>query len=312
MVFGLFRKKSIDPKDKVSETEAVVVQESGPASSVKKRPREPQENEIASAPARRRNATAGFARIIAVANQKGGVGKTTTTVNLAACLAEAGQRVLLVDIDPQANATSGIGMNRDEYDGGIYEVLVSGEPIKGAIVKTAVENLSVAPASLHLAGAEVELVSAMSRERKLLVALEEISSDYDFILIDCPPSLGLLTLNGLTAAKEVLVPIQCEYYALEGVSKLSDTVELVRANLNPDIHISGVLLTMFDARTKLSEQVAEEVRRFFPDTVFRTVVPRSVRLSEAPSHGLPINLYYPNSTGSDAYRGLAQEVISRG
>lgn len=251
------------------------------------------------------------ARIIAVANQKGGVGKTTTAVNLGAALADLGFRTLVIDLDPQANASSGLGIAVRELKRSMYDVLLDDLPMADCIVTTDVANLAVAPASLELAGAEIELVPAMSRELKLRAALLPLRDVYDFVLIDCPPSLGLLTVNALAAATEVLVPIQCEYYALEGVGQLVQNVALVQRNLNPVLEVSTVVLVMYDARTKLAEQVAQEVRNHFRDKVCRTVVPRTVRLSEAPSYGQPITAFDAMSRGAIAYRALAEEV-SRG
>ncbi|MCG0275102.1 MAG: AAA family ATPase [Thermosediminibacteraceae bacterium] len=250
-----------------------------------------------------------MARIIAVANQKGGVGKTTTAVNLGACLASFGKRILLVDIDPQGNATSGIGVDKNHTEKSIYNVLINEESIKDNIVRTNYENLYLLPSNIQLAGAEIELVMAISREYKLKNALEEIREEYDFILIDCPPSLGLLTLNALTAADTVLVPIQCEYYALEGLGQLMNTISLVKKHLNKQLEVEGVLLTMFDARTNLSIQVVDEVKKFFRDKVYRTIIPRNVRLSEAPSHGKPIIVYDSRSKGAEVYMELAKEVL---
>ena len=248
-------------------------------------------------------------RIFAVANQKGGVGKTTTTVNLGACFAELGQRVLIIDLDPQANASTGLGLNPRQLEHSLYDVLLQDVPLEDVIEPVAVKNLYVAPASLDLAGAEIELVPAFSRERKLKEAIESVIDDYDLILIDCPPSLGLLTINGLTAASEVLVPIQTEYYALEGLGQLIRNVDLVTRNLNPTLLLSTIVLVMFDARTKLSGQVADEVREHFGDKVCRQVIPRTVRLSEAPSFGQPITVFDPSSRGAIAYRELAKEVL---
>lgn len=248
-------------------------------------------------------------RIFAVANQKGGVGKTTTTVNLGACFAELGQRVLIIDLDPQANASTGLGLNPRQLEHSLYDVLLQDVPLEDVIEPVAVKNLYVAPASLDLAGAEIELVPAFSRERKLKEAIETVIDDYDLILIDCPPSLGLLTINGLTAASEVLVPIQTEYYALEGLGQLIRNVDLVKRNLNPTLLLSTMVLVMFDARTKLSGQVADEVREHFGDKVCRQVIPRAVRLSEAPSFGQPITVFDPSSRGAIAYRELAKEVL---
>lgn len=250
------------------------------------------------------------AKTIAIANQKGGVGKTTTSVNLSACLAAEKKKVLLVDVDPQGNATSGYGVDKSKIERSIYNVLVDGLPIKEAIQKTTFENLHILPATIELAGAEVELVSAISRETKLKRAIDQIKENYDYVIIDCPPSLGLLTLNSLTAADSVLMPIQCEFYALEGVSQLMNTVKLVQQNLNSDLMLEGVLLTMYDSRTKLSMQVAEEVKNHFQERVYQTVIPRNVRLSEAPSYGQPIIEYDPKSKGAEVYRALAKEVIA--
>lgn len=251
------------------------------------------------------------AKTLAIVNQKGGVGKSTTAVNLAASLGEAGKKVLLVDLDPQGNATSGFGLNRSQRDQCIYDVLIEDEPVEGLIEPVEVEHVFVVPATIQLAGAEIELVSAMSRENKLKQSLEPVTGDFDFILVDCPPSLGLLTVNALTAADGVIIPIQCEYYALEGLSKLLDSIRLVRRHLNQELEVFGVVMTMFDARTKLSAQVVGEVRDFFDDQVFETVIPRSVRLSEAPSFGQPITVYDKSGRGAEAYRSLAKEVISR-
>lgn len=251
-----------------------------------------------------------MAKVIAIANQKGGVGKTTTAVNLGAGLAALGRRVLIVDLDPQGHSTSGLGIAKDRLRGSIYEVLIDERPIQEVIVPSGHRGLVVAPATVDLAGAEIELVPALARETRLKRALERIRPSYDFVLIDCPPSLGLLTLNALTAADTVLVPIQCEYYALEGLSQLLRTVQLVQQNLNPALRLEGVVLTMFDARTNLSIQVVEEVKRYFRDKVFQTVIPRNVRLSEAPSHGKSILAYDPRSRGAEVYSDLAKEVAA--
>lgn len=253
----------------------------------------------------------GAASVMCVANQKGGVGKTTTAVSLAAALAERGVRVLLVDLDPQANASTGLGVRVGEGSPSTYRVLIGDLPVAQAVRGTDLENLEVLPASLDLAGAEIELVSLLSRESQLREALAEARSDYGLVLIDCPPSLGLLTINGLVAADQVLVPIQCEYYALEGLGHLLETIRLVHDGLNSDLQVGGVVLTMHDARTNLAEQVADEVRAHFGDLVFQTVVPRTVRLSEAPSFGQPIELFDPSSRGARAYQRLAGEVAGR-
>lgn len=247
-------------------------------------------------------------RVIAIANQKGGVGKTTTTVNLGAALAELDFRVLVVDLDPQGNATTGLGINPRTLEYTMYDVLLNDVSLDECIEPTEVRGLFVAPASLDLAGAEIELVPAFSRESKLKRALEEVIEDYDYVLIDCPPSLGLLTVNALVAAGEVLVPIQCEYYALEGLGQLTRNVDLVQRNLNAKLEISAIVLVMYDARTRLGEQVASEVRAHFGSTVCRNVIPRNIRLSEAPSFGKPITTFDPSSRGSVAYRELAREV----
>ncbi len=251
-----------------------------------------------------------MAKIIAVANQKGGVGKTTTSVNLAACLAAKQQKVLLVDCDPQGNASSGYGIEKSALDQTIYQVLIDNVAVKTVIQPTEFK-VDVLPANIELAGAEVELVAAISRETRLKRALDTVKAAYDYIIIDCPPSLGLLTLNSLAAADSVLMPIQCEFYALEGVSQLMNTIELVRNNLNPSLEIEGVVMTMYDSRTKLAEQVVAEVRENFGDVVYKTMIPRTVRLSEAPSYGQPIIYYDKRSKGADVYRNLAEEVIAR-
>lgn len=251
-------------------------------------------------------------RIIAVVNQKGGVAKTTTVVNLSAYLALAGQKVLLVDIDPQGNATSGVGAERAKLEYCIYDVLINNLPAEAVIIPTQIEHLDLLPATIQLAGAEIELVTAISRENKLKRALKEVKKKYDYVLFDCPPSLGLLTLNALAAADSILIPIQCEYYALEGVGQLMNTYDIVRKHLNPDLEMEGVLLTMFDARTNLSLQVVEEVKAYFGDQVFATIIPRNVRLSEAPSYGQPIALYDPKSKGAEVYEQLAKEVMANG
>ncbi len=249
-------------------------------------------------------------RIMAIANQKGGVGKTTTSVNLGASLAELGYRVLVVDLDPQGNATTGLGINARNLQASVYDVIMTNAAIEDCVEPTSLKNLFVAPATIDLAGAEIELVPAFSRELKLRRALEEVRDEYDYVLIDCPPSLGLLTVNGLAAADDVIVPIQCEYYALEGLSQLIRNVTLVRTNLNPKLDVRGIVLTMYDARTKLADQVEQEVREHFGRRVYQTVVPRTVRLSEAPSFGQPIIVFDSTSRGAVAYRELAKEVSS--
>lgn len=251
-------------------------------------------------------------KVISIANQKGGVGKTTTSVNLGACLAYIGKKVLLVDIDPQGNATSGVGIEKADVEQCIYDVLIDDVEVASVIKPTKVENLDVIPATIQLAGAEIELVPTISREVRLKRALEEVSDQYDYIIIDCPPSLGLLTLNSLTASDAVLIPVQCEYYALEGLSQLLNTVRLVQKHLNQELKIEGVLLTMLDARTNLGIQVIDEVKKYFQDKVYKTIIPRTVRLSEAPSHGEPIIIYDPKSRGADVYIDLAKEVIAHG
>lgn len=250
-------------------------------------------------------------RIVALANQKGGVGKSTTAINLAAGLALQGVRVLLIDLDPQGNATSGLGIDRSVITHSIYDVLLKEFPIEDAIEPTSVRDLFVVPATIDLAGAEIELVSVFSRERRLANALKSVSDDYQVIFIDCPPSLGLLTVNALAAADEVLIPIQCEYYALEGLSQLLGNVDLVKSNLNPELEIGGVVLTMYDARTRLAKEVADQVRDHFGSTVYRAIIPRSVRLSEAPSYGEPIEAFDGMSRGAIAYRELAREYRRR-
>lgn len=252
-----------------------------------------------------------MAQIISVANQKGGVGKTTTTVNLGACLASLGKKVLLVDMDAQGNATSGVGIRKPDVTRDIYDVLVNELPIDEATLITEHENLSIVPATLQLAGAEIELTSMMARESRLKGSLVEVSSQYDYILIDCPPSLGHLTINSFTASDSILIPVQCEYYALEGLSQLLNTVRLVQKHFNPELEIEGVLLTMYDARTNLGNEVVEEVRKYFREKVYETIIPRNIRLSEAPSHGKPIIDYDPRSRGAEVYQALAKEVVSR-
>lgn len=251
-----------------------------------------------------------MSKIIAITNQKGGVGKTTTSVNLGASLATLGKKVLLVDIDPQGNTTSGVGINKADVEYCIYDVIINEINPLDAILDTAVENLKIIPATIQLAGAEIELVPTISREVRLKRSLHAVKHLFDYILIDCPPSLGILTVNSLTASDSVLIPIQCEYYALEGLSQLLNSVRLVQKHLNTTLQIEGVLLTMFDARTNLGIQVIEEVKKYFQTKVYQTVIPRNVRLSEAPSHGQSIVTYDPKSKGAEVYMDLAKEVIS--
>ncbi|MFD2672207.1 ParA family protein [Marinicrinis sediminis] len=248
-------------------------------------------------------------KTIAITNQKGGVGKTTTSVNLGACLATLGKRVLLVDIDPQGNTTSGIGINKADVNHDIYDVIINDVHPKDAIADTAIENLKLIPATIQLAGAEIELVPTISREVRLKKSLQLVKHMFDYIIIDCPPSLGILTINSLTASDSVIIPIQCEYYALEGLSQLLNTVRLVQKHLNTNLQIEGVLLTMLDARTNLGIQVIEEVKKYFQEKVYQTIIPRNVRLSEAPSHGKSIINYDPKSKGAEVYMDLAKEVI---
>ncbi|MDI6601579.1 MAG: AAA family ATPase [Thermoanaerobacteraceae bacterium] len=251
-------------------------------------------------------------RIMAIANQKGGVGKTTTVINLSSNISAKGKKVLMVDIDPQGNTTSGIGINKEKLKKTIYDVLLNNEEIEDCIVKTKYDRLYILPANIELAGAEIELVSVEKRENRLKEVLSVVKDEYDYILIDCPPSLGLLTINALTAADSVLVPIQCEYYALEGLTQLMNTIKLVQKGLNKDLIIEGVVLTMFDGRTNLSIQVVDEVKKYFKNKVYRSIIPRNVRLGEAPSFGQPISVYDPKSKGAEAYEELAEEVIGRG
>ena len=252
-----------------------------------------------------------MARKIAIVNQKGGVGKSTTAINLGASIAERGREVLIVDVDPQGNATSGLGLEKSDLEYSIYDALINDTDLNDIIQPTGHHNFYILPANIDLAGAEIELVSVMSRESRLKKKIEESDIEYDYIIFDCPPSLGLLTLNALTASDSLIVPIQCEYYALEGLGQLMQTIELVQSNLNPDLTLLGVVLTMNDARTNLSSQVIEEVKKYFGKDVFDTIIPRNVRLSEAPSFGEPIITYDPSSRGAHAYKELAKEVIAR-
>ncbi len=253
-----------------------------------------------------------MARTIAVANQKGGVGKTTTVINLSAYLADAGKRVLAVDCDPQGNTTTGLGIDKSAIDVSMYDVLVGGRSVLDALVPTSVVGLHLVPGTLDLAGTEVELLQDADRSMKLKIALKPIVDRYDYVFVDCPPSLGVLTINALACANGVLIPLQCEFFALEGLAQLLTTVDLVRSRINPDLALEGVLLTMYDGRTNLAQQVAEEVRSHFREKVYQTVIPRTVRLSEAPSYGQPILRYDPRSKAADVYRALAKEMLSHG
>lgn len=252
-----------------------------------------------------------MAKTISISNQKGGVGKTTTATNLSACLAKLGKKILLVDMDPQSNTTSGLGINKNNLAFSIYDVIINDKEINEVILRTGYESLDIVPSHTDLTGAEVELTSMMARDSRLKTRLSNIRANYDFIIIDCPPSLGLLTINSLTASDSVLIPIQCEYYALEGLSQLLNTVELVKKNLNPSLEIEGILLTMFDSRTNLSSQVINEVRNYFSDKVYNTIIPRTVKLSEAPGFGKPIIYYEERSVGAEAYSKLAMEFLER-
>lgn len=247
-------------------------------------------------------------RIISIANQKGGVGKTTTAVNIGAILAKKGKKVLLIDADPQGNATSGLGLEK-EYELTLYDVLINECSVESTLQNTNIKNLKVCPSNMDLAGAEVELVSQMSREQRLKERVDEIKDQFDFIFIDCPPSLGLITLNAFTASDSVLIPVQCEYFALEGLGQLLQTINLVKKHLNKSLEVEGAVLTMYDIRTNLSNQVVKEVKRYFDDKVYKTVIPRNIRLSEAPSFGMPITLYDPKSKGARAYEKLAREIL---
>ena len=253
-----------------------------------------------------------MSRIIAIANQKGGVGKTTTAINLSACLAEQGKKVLIIDMDPQGNATSGLGYDKNEIENTVYELLLGSVSVKQCMMKTSIENLWLIPSNVDLAGAEIELLSVNNKEFILRSETDYIRDDYDYIMIDCPPSLNMLTINAMTTAETVLVPIQCEYYALEGLSALMPTINLVQTRLNPKLDIEGIVFTMFDARTNLSQDVVESVKNNFDKKVFETIIPRNIRLAEAPSHGQPINIYDPRSAGAESYRALAKEIIERG
>lgn len=251
-------------------------------------------------------------KAIAIFNQKGGVGKTTTNINLGACLAMMGKKVLIIDIDPQGNTTSGIGIRKKSLEYTVYDILIADNfDTKQAILHTRVKNLDIIPASVDLAGAEIELVAIEGREKRLKKAIDQVRSSYDYIFVDCPPSLGLLTINSLTAVDSVIIPIQCEFYALEGVSQLVSTIELVRKNLNPKLEVEGVILSMFDGRTNLSVQVVQEVKKYFGSKVYSTVIPRNIRLAEAPSYGLPIVEYDPKSKGAGAYTDFAHEFLER-
>ncbi|MCR5101277.1 MAG: AAA family ATPase [Butyrivibrio sp.] len=250
-------------------------------------------------------------RIIAIANQKGGVGKTTTSINLSAALAEKGQRVLVVDIDPQGNTTSGFGLNKNLLEHSIYELLIGESDINNCIQKDIVDDVDIIPSNVNLAAAEIELIDVDKKEYILKNEIAKVRQDYDYIIIDCPPSLSMLTINAMTTADTVLVPIQCEYYALEGLSQLIHTVNLVKNRLNPDLEMEGVVFTMFDSRTNLSLQVVENVKEHVNENIYKTIIPRNIRLAEAPSYGMPINLYDSKSSGAEAYRLLAEEVISR-
>ena len=251
-------------------------------------------------------------RVIAIANQKGGVGKTTTAINLSACLAEKNKKVLVIDIDPQGNTTSGLGIDKEEQEVTVYELMISDVGIKDVIIHTEIENLDLIPSNVNLSGAEIDLIGIEDREYVLRRKVDEVKEEYDFIILDCPPSLSMLTVNAMTTANTVLVPIQCEYYALEGLSQLIHTVNLVKERLNPELELEGVVFTMYDSRTNLSLQVVENVKDNLHQTIYKTIIPRNVRLAEAPSHGLPINLYDSKSSGAESYRQLADEVISRG
>ena len=248
-------------------------------------------------------------KIISIANQKGGVGKTTTSINLSTLLAKKGKKVLMIDADPQGNASSGVGIDRDDIELSVYDILINDIEIRQIVKKTNIKNLDLCPSNINLAGAEVELVSVISREQRLKEKLDNVKEDYDFIIIDCPPSLGLITLNAFTASDSVLIPVQCEYYALEGLGQLLNTISLVKKHLNKEIEVEGALLTMYDARTNLSNQVVKEVKKYFNDKVYKNVIPRNVTLSEAPSYGMPISIYDPRSKGAKSYDKFVKEFL---
>ena len=248
-------------------------------------------------------------KVVSIANQKGGVGKTTTSINLSTILAKKGKKILMIDADPQGNASSGIGVDREDIELSVYDVLINDKPIDEVVKKTNIKNLDICPSNINLAGAEVELVSVMSREHRLKEKLDMVKDNYDFIIIDCPPSLGLITLNAFTASDSVLIPVQCEYYALEGLGQLLNTISLVKKHLNKDIEIEGALLTMYDIRTNLSNQVVKEVKKYFNDKVYKNVIPRNVKLSEAPSYGMPISVYDPRSKGAKSYEKFVKEFL---
>jgi chromosome partitioning protein len=250
-------------------------------------------------------------RVIAIANQKGGVGKTTTAINLSACLAEAGKRVLVIDIDPQGNTTSGLGVMKDDIEKTVYEVMLQEIGLPDAVIKNIFDNLDIVPSNVNLAGAEIDLIDFENREYILKNEINKVKEQYDFIILDCPPSLSMLTVNAMTASDSVIVPIQCEYYALEGLTQLIHTINLVKKQLNPALELEGVVFTMYDSRTNLSLQVVENVKDNLNQTIYKTIIPRNIRLAEAPSHGLPINIYDSKSAGAESYRMLAQEVIDR-
>lgn len=250
-------------------------------------------------------------KIISIANQKGGVGKTTTAINLSTILAKKGKKVLMIDADPQGNASSGVGIDRDSIELSVYDILINEIEVDDVVKKTNIKNLSICPSNINLAGAEVELVSVMSREQRLKEKLDKVKANYDFIIIDCPPSLGLITLNAFTASDSVLIPVQCEYYALEGLGQLLNTINLVKKHLNKNIEIEGALLTMYDIRTNLSNQVVKEVKKYFNDKVYKNVIPRNVKLSEAPSYGMPISVYDPRSKGAKSYEKFVKEFLKK-